>query len=162
MADQRKTFSKIYNKYIDKIYKFIFLKVNSQDIAEDLTSETFLRGWKAFQDQKIDNPSAFLYQIARNLIVDHYREKGRVNFVPVENIQVPAPFNLEEEALINSDMDRIKVKLANLREDYREIIVLRYVNELSFSEIAEILDKSEQAARIQLYRAIKSLKNELI
>jgi len=161
MADQRKIFSKIYDKYIDKIYRFIFFKVNSQEIAEDLTSETFLKGWKAFQGQEIENPSAFLYQIARNLIVDHYREKGNASFVSVENIQVVDPLNLEERTLLNSDMETIKVELANLRDDYREIIVLRYINEFSFSEIAKILDKSEEASRIQLHRALKSLKNQL-
>ncbi len=83
MDKLKKTFSAIYDKYINKIYRFVFIKVNSQEIAEDLTSETFLRGWEAYKKasnphrQKIDNPSAFLYQIARNLVIDQYREKGR-------------------------------------------------------------------------------------
>ena len=78
MANKRKEFGKIYDKYIDKIYRFIFLKVSSEDVTKDLCSETFLRGWEAFQDEKkIDNIQAFLYQIARNLVIDHYREKGR-------------------------------------------------------------------------------------
>ncbi|PIU15604.1 RNA polymerase subunit sigma-70, partial [bacterium (Candidatus Gribaldobacteria) CG08_land_8_20_14_0_20_39_15] len=73
MANLRKKFSKIYDQYINKIYRFIFLKVNSQEIAQDLTSETFLRGWESFKEknEEIENIQAFLYRIARNLVTDH-------------------------------------------------------------------------------------------
>ncbi len=62
MADLRKIFSKIYDQYINKIYRFVFLKVSSQEIAEDLTSETFLKTWESFKNgTRIENPQAFLF-----------------------------------------------------------------------------------------------------
>jgi len=167
----RKEFSKIYDKYIGKIYRFVFLKVNSTEVAEDLTSETFLRGWMAFREQrtknseqrtKIENPPAFLYQIARNLVIDHYREKGKTQIVPAEDYRIIDPrINLEESANLNSDFEQVRHALVNLKENYQDVIIYRYLDELSVPEIAKILEKSEGTVRVLLHRALKSLKNEL-
>lgn len=163
MANLRKIFSKIYDRYIYKIYRFIFLKVNSQEIAQDLTSETFLRGWESFKNgNKIDNPQAFLYQIARNLVTDHYREKGRAQVVSAEYVEITDPrTNSEEKALARSDLDTIKLALANLKEDYQNVIIWHYLDDLSIPEITKMLDKSEGAVRVMLHRALKALREEL-
>ena len=110
MANQRKIFSSIYDKYVDKIYRFIFIKVSSQEIAEDLTSETFLRGWQVFKEREdIENPPAFLYQIARNLIIDHYREKGKAKIVSAEYTPIVDPReDLEEKANLSSDLEEVR------------------------------------------------------
>ena len=168
MANLKKEFSIIYDQSIDKIYRFVYLKVNSQEIAEDLCSETFLRGWEAFkasQNQnkpKIENPSAFLYKIARNLITDHYREKGKAQIISIENIRIVDPrVNLEEKAALNSEMERVRLALVNIKEDYQDVIIWSYLDQLSGAEIAQILDKSEGAVRVMLHRALKALQNEL-
>src|SRR3989344_1984385 len=95
MTNPRKEFSKIFDSCINKIYRFVFVKVSSEEIAQDLTSETFLKGWEAFQasygqdGQKIENPQAFLYKIARNLVVDYYRQKGRTQVISADNAPIP-------------------------------------------------------------------------
>lgn len=165
MPNLQKKYAKIYDKHVNKIYRFIYLKVNSQETAEDLTSEVFTRGWQAFQDKKCDikNVTAFLYQIARNLIVDHYRDKAQARFVSMENVTLPEiGLNMQEKALIESDMDRVRAALANLKEDYREVIVWYYLDELKVPEIAKMLGKSEQAVRVRIHRALKALKSQLI
>lgn len=168
MDKLKKTFSAIYDKYINKIYRFVFIKVSSQEIAEDLTSETFLRGWEAFKkasnpnEKEISNPSAFLYQIARNLIADHYREKGQFQTVSAEYAQITDPrINLEEEAIFGSDLDIIKTALAGIKDDYREVIVWHYLDDLRVPEIAKILDKPEGTVRVLLHRALNALKGAL-
>jgi len=163
MANQRKIFSSIYDKYVDKIYRFIFIKVSSQEIAEDLCSETFLRGWQVFKEREdIENPPAFLYQIARNLIIDHYREKGKAKIVSAEYTPIVDPReDLEEKANLSSDLEGVRLSLANLRGDYQDVIIYRYLDELSVPEIAKILDKSEGAVRVSLHRALKTLKDEI-
>jgi len=144
MADPRKDFSEIYDKYIEKIYRFIFLKVNSQDIAEDLTSETFLRVFESFKTNNIENPQAFLYRVARNLVTDHYREKGRTQIVSADYVSVVDPEeNLEKKAILNSDMDNIRTALASLKREYQDVIIYHYLDELSIPEIAKIMEKSE-------------------
>src|SRR4030042_903264 len=163
MANKRKEFSKIYDKYIDKIFRFIFLKVSSEDVTKDLCSETFLRGWEAFQDEKkIDNMQAFLYQIARNLVIDHYREKGRTQVVSAEEVPIidPKP-SIEEKIIQNSDLEQVKAVLANLNENYQNVIIWHYLDDLPIQEVARMLDKSENTTRVTLHRALKALKNEL-
>ena len=163
MANLRKIFSQIYDKYIDKIYRFVFLKVNSQEIAQDLTSETFLRGWESFKNgNKIENPQAFLYRIARNLVIDHYREKGRTQIVSAEFAPIVDPReDLEEKAILTSDVDRIKQVLVNLKEDYQNVIIWHYLDDLPIQEVAKMLDRTEEATRVLLSRALKTLKQSI-
>lgn len=164
MSEIEKQFSDIYDEYIEKIYRFIYVKVNSQEITEDLCSETFSRGWKAFKQnsQNIDNPSAFLYQIARNLIIDHYRQKGKYQTVSTEFVQIKDPnVNLEQKAEENSDLNIVKYALANIKDDYREVITLHYLEDFKISEVARIINKSEGNTRVMLHRALESLRNEL-
>jgi len=163
MANLRKQFAKIYDQYINKIYRFIFLKVNSQEIAEDLTSEVFVRSWDKFRiGEDIQNIQAFLYQVARNLVIDHYREKGESRTISAEEIWAPdLRVDLEKEAQIDSEMSQARFALSKINEDYADIVVWRYLDQLSVSEIAKILNKSEGAVRVMLHRALKALKNEL-
>ena len=169
MSNSKKQFSKIYDQYVKKIYRFVFLKVNSQETAEDLTSKAFLKGWDAFKKSKvrsqksIENPQAFLYQIARNLVIDFYREKGRTQIISTEYIpQIPDDrTNLEEKAILKSDIDNIKMALISLKEEYQDVIIWHYLDDLSISEIAEILKKPEGTVRVTLHRALKTLRKEI-
>ncbi len=163
MENKRKEFSRIYDQYIDKIYRFVYIKVNSQEIAEDLSSDTFLRCWEKFRENpnKIENPQAFLFQIARNLVTDYYREKGRTKIVSAEFVSIIDPNNnLEKASQISSDFDNIKEAITKLNGDYQDIIIWHYIDDLSVPEIAKITDRSEGAVRVSLHRAINALKNE--
>jgi RNA polymerase sigma-70 factor (ECF subfamily) len=163
MSHPKKTFEHIYNQYIDKIYRFVFIKVSSRETAEDLCSETFSRFWQELkQGKNIENPCAFLYHVARNLIIDHYRTKPRIQLASVEGAQIIDPgVNLEQEQLLKSDLDTIKAGLARLKQDEQDIIIWRYLDELSIPEIAKMLDKTETAVRVALHRALKTLKLSL-
>lgn len=165
MDNIKNKFSKIYDSYIDKIYRFVFLKVSSSEIAEDLTSETFLRGWKAFEKNpdSIENPQAFLYQIARNMIADFYRDnKNNTPIISAEYVQIEDPnSNTEKRAELNSDMATIRQALVTLKDDYQNVIIWHYLDELPIQEVAGLLGKSEKNTRVMLHRALKSLKNQL-
>jgi len=164
MSNSRKTYSSIYDKYVDKIYRFVVLKVKSQEIAEDLTSEVFLRGWQSFKEKKdkIENMQAFLYQIARNLLADHYRQSSKAQLVSVEYAPITdSSQDLEEKAFLRSDLEQVKAALVNINEDYREVIIWYYLDELKVPEIAKMLDKSEPTTRVLIHRALKALRNEL-
>ncbi len=163
MSRIKEIFSKIYDENIAKIYRFIYLKVNSKDIAEDLCSETFTKAWQVFKSNKtIENPQAFLYQIARNLVIDHYREKGRTQVVSPDSVEITDPaVNLEQAAFVNLEMDNVKAALVGLRNDYQEIIIWHYVNEYSVPELSLMMGKTEGAVRVQLHRALKALKDKM-
>jgi RNA polymerase sigma-70 factor (ECF subfamily) len=163
MTNSRKIFSEIYDQYIDQIYRFVFLKVSSQEIAEDLVSETFTRAWESIKGgTDIKNCRAFLYQIARNKVIDHYREKGKNQVVSAELDPIVDPReDLEEKAIFNSDLEVVKKAITNLKDDYQNVIIWHYLDDLPIPEVSKILDKSEDATRVLLHRALKSLKNEL-
>lgn len=164
MVDPRRKFSQIYDRYIDKIYRFVFFKVSSQEIAEDLTSEAFLKTWEVFKkdDQKIENIQAFLYKTTRNLIVDHYREKNKAKVVSAENTALIDPReDLEERGKLMSDVESVQHALANLNENYQNVIIWHYLDDLPIPEIAVILDRTEAATRVLLHRALESLRKKL-
>jgi RNA polymerase sigma-70 factor, ECF subfamily len=163
MADLRETFSQIYDQWIEKIFRFVFAKVNSEEVAQDLTSETFTRCWECFKNgDKIDNPSAFLYQIARNLVVDYYRQKGKIQIVSVENTPIADPNNdLAENAVLASDIKNIRAMLADLKDDYQNVIVWHYLDDIPIQEVAKMMDRTEDATRVLLHRALESLKKKV-
>jgi len=167
MSNIRKIFNKIYDKYIGKIYRFVFIKVNSKEIAEDLTSETFLRIWKNLErGNKIEKPGAFLYKIARNLVTDYYREKAKpiISLADVEYEQVvdSSPISdIHEQSAKKSDFEIVKAAINTLGEDYQDVLNLRYVEDYSIEEIAEILDRPEGTVRVMLHRGLEELKGKL-
>lgn len=162
MSNQRKEFSRIYDQNIKKIYRFVFLKVSSTEIAEDLTSETFVRFWDYLNnDQEIENPQAFLYQVARNLIADFYRTK-KAQIVSTDSLPIADPEeDVEEKAKLSSDLSNIRCALADLKEDYQNVIVWHYLDDLPIREVAKLLDKTEENTRVILHRALKALKKKL-
>lgn len=138
--------------YYDKIYKYIYFKVNSKTRAEDLTQETFLR----FMKSECNEPERYLYTIAGNLCIDEYRRIKPV-FTEDEDItQVEEGFEdkiLEKQVLANA----LKV----LSDEDREMIVLRFVNEEPIGEIAKLYGISRFALTRRLNKAKNRLKEEL-
>ncbi len=160
----KKQFSQLYDKNIQGIYRFIFFKVNSEELAQDLTSDVFMKAWEVFQRENnlIDNKRAFIYRIARNLVIDYYRIKDRTRTLPIEDIPLSERGkSLEESVLINSDMEMVKRKLLSINDNYRSVLSLYYIEELSIKEVSKIIKKSEGATRVLLHRAINSLKEKI-
>lgn len=164
-------FGKLYDLYVDQIYRFIYFKVSSKEEAEDLTGEVFLKTWQYINEMgaaAIDNLRAFLYQTARNTVIDFYRTRGQreIAVLPADEetgeelkVDLADPKqDLVQKIELSSDIEGVKKSLQKLREDYREVIVLRFIEEMSVEETAEALGKSEGAVRVLLHRAISSLR----
>jgi len=162
MGNQKEEFSRIYDQYVEKIYRFVFLKVNSRDVAEDLCSEVFTRCWKSFNsgnENQIENVQAFLYQIARNLVIDHYREKGKVQIISTDSVPIiDNRTSFEEWINKKSDLETIRKALANINNDYQDMVIWHYIDDLSIPEIAAMTEKSEGAVRTCLSRALSDLR----
>lgn len=159
--DKQKKFKKIYDDNVESIYRFIFLKVSKREVAQDITSETFRKGWEAFKkNPDMDNPRAYLYRIARNAVIDHYRTK-KEHLSPDDMQLENEGKNLEDIADENLRIKKIKAAMKNLKDNYQDIIIYRYLEEMEISEIAELLEKSEGAVRVTIHRATKALKEQL-
>lgn len=164
MPELKQLFSELYDQNIERIYRFIFIKVSSQEIAEDLTSETFTKAWKCFQEDGkiIFNPSAFFYQIARNLVADHYRQKGKIKLVPTEDSSLADPdSDFETKAIFASDIESIRKAISNLKDSYQDMIAWHYLDDMPVSEIAKLINKPEGTVRVTMHRALAALKKEL-
>ncbi len=159
--DIKKQFSETYDKYIESIYRFVFIKVNSQFIAEDITSEIFTRYWQSLQKENaILNERAFLYKTARNAVIDHYRKKGRTpQTISTElNDEIPDNDNIIKTTELSYDVGTIKNAISELKDDYQNVVIWHYLDDLPINEIAKTMGKSEQAVRMLLSRALKEIK----
>ena len=167
MDNLQEQFSNIYDEYIDKIYRFVYLKVNSQEIAEDITSKVFTKGWEAFQSgpkgapSDVKNPGAFLYQIARNAVVDHYRDKGRAMVVSVDaSPEIIDPgTDAHDKAILSADINNLKNSIQKLKKEQQDVIIWHYLEDMPIASIAELLGKPAGTVRVMLHRGIKDLKN---
>ncbi len=164
MDNLNEQFGQIYDQYIEKIYRFVYLKVGSQEIAEDITSGVFLNGWESYQkNQEIKNMGAFLYRIARNSVFDHYREKGRTKIFSTDSVPQIADqrVNLHEKAVLSSEFEIIKSALSNIKKEYQDVIIWHYLEDMSNEQIADILDKPVGTVRVMIHRGLNALKDEL-
>jgi len=162
----RDAFIKAYDLHIDDIYRFVFFKVNQKEEAEDITSLTFLKCWDHIQSNSITDYKtlrSLFYKVAKNLIIDHYRKQSTKEITLKEdeisslNI-VDETQDLQKTIENKNDSDLIAGKLPELKDEYREVIILSYINGLSITEIAQIMDKSKGNIRVLIYRALKALK----
>lgn len=171
-AGEKEAFAEIYDFYVVKIFRFIYLKTNSKETAEDLTSEVFLKSWKYIKDGrennrnevKLDKISSFLYKIARNLVIDFYRKKQALTFEINKEISETVKDQSQDilaEISAKQEVEEMMKVLKQLKDEYQEVILLRYVEELSMREMVEITGKTEGALRVLLHRAVKSLEKAL-
>ena len=164
ISGDKDAFGELYDFYAPKVFRFIRLKVKSQALAEDLTSESFLRIWEHLQKQRQAEEGfrALLYTIARNLIVDSYRRKSSQEVSLDDDfmeflLQEPA----KDEIASKEKAEEIHRALINIKEEYQNVLIWYYIEELSVGEIADIMNKSEGAIRVLIHRALRSLKKHL-
>lgn len=152
-------YQKLYDTYVDKIYRFIFFKVSSREDAEDLTSEVFLKVYQYITDQKnvIQHLNALLYQIARHRVIDYYRRREGHPAVSLDDV---SPSELSVRIAPSHDgvaQGELYSYLQKLKDEYREVVILRYLEGYSTREAAKILGKKSGAVRVLLHRAMKNL-----
>ena len=160
--EKSELFIEMYDRHVDSIYRFILLKVSNKDLAWDITQECFLKIWQYQKDSEseIKNYRAFLFSIARNLIIDHWRRKDKTTTVDLEEVAfaLKDSGNLHEETSTKHEALELMEFINQLPEHQKEILLLRYIEDLPFSEIAKIIGKSAVSARVEAHRAIKKVK----
>lgn len=163
-SGDRESFGEIYDLFADKLFRYISIKIQDKTQAEDVLQEVFIKAWKnlyTLRNEKLQF-SAWLYRIASNTVNDHFRKIYREP-QPVELTEV---HDVAASPEMYEDDDSLKREVAlkaiqKLPIQYQEVIELIVAQELSISETARILKKSNLAIRLIQHRALKSLKKHL-
>ena len=168
IVEQAKTadadaFGKLYDIFLDTIYRFVSFRVSTREDTEDLTEQIFLHAFthiRGYEERGIPF-EAWLYRIARNKIIDHYRTKHIT--IPIHDREdlVDERKSPEEITEQSMDFELVRSKMRLLPETYREIISLKYIEDKENTEISEILGKPVDQIRVLQGRAIQKLKQLL-
>jgi RNA polymerase sigma-70 factor (ECF subfamily) len=155
-------FGELYERYAEVIFRYVYSHIQNRLDAEDLTEDIFLRAWKALPkyDERGLPFSAFLFRAARNSLIDFYRQQKSVQ--SIEDVELHANEPGPEESVIDrfANMD-LRKTLAELREDYRSVIIFRFLSGLSPEETAQVMQRSVGAIRVLQHRALTALKELL-
>lgn len=145
--------------HADRIRRYLVFKVPRVEDAEELTSEVFLRGWEYMTSSSVDNAGAFFYRIARNLVADFYRRNPPIDEISEKAFEnIAATDELEENVSLKVESDVLIEKIKSLKDEYKEVLIMRYVSEMSVGEIASSLEKTPNNVRVLLHRAKKALQ----
>lgn len=162
-AGDQEAFGALYEAYAQSIFQYISYRVDSQMLAEDLTAEVFLRmvrGLKDYEDRDLPL-GAWLFKIASNLVHEHYRQGKRMTLVELsgnEHSDDSDPFDRLDR---QEERQRLREALRALPAEYQDVLILRFMKNLSHAEVAALLDKSETAVRTIQHRALKALGEQL-
>ncbi len=160
-GDQRAA-EKLYIKMMPKVYGFCMNRVGNPHLAEDLTQDIFLRLVEKVEifDSKRGSFSVWFWQIARNVVADHYRKRQEVAFVDVgeDRVEVSAAYDPSQALTYKLEYERVSSVVRCLDQEEQELFEMRFVIELSYKEIAEILGKSEGSLRVAANRLKQKLQ----
>lgn len=153
------SFLKLYDELAEPLFRHCYFRVSSREMAEDLMQETFLRAWNYLaQGKRIENPKAFLYRTAGNLIVDHYRQRKEASLDALADAGYDPSGADASSVTAQAEGEQARRLLETLGEPYRETMLLRYVDGFSVTEIADILGESQNVVSVRLHRGIAKLK----
>ncbi len=154
----------LFERYFDRIYNYVYARLGRAEDAEDLAIDTMTRSLTRldqFQDQGVAF-SSWVYKIAHNATIDHYRRHGKVTLVSLEQATLPQsadPSELAVEQLSNEDL---RTALRALTDEQQQVLILRFFQDLTAAQVAGIMGKSVGAVQALQHRALGSLERALL
>lgn len=160
---RKQEFEKAYEDYADSIFRYLMVKTRNRQMAVDLTQDTFIETWDYMNKGKsILAVRPFLYRVAHNLWGKALRivvRQTSLDSLVDQGWQPVDEENIEEEAALRDDQAKILQKLEALDDAYKEVLLLRYIDDFSVTEIAEMLDETENTISVRIHRARKQLRD---
>jgi RNA polymerase sigma-70 factor (ECF subfamily) len=154
-------FGQLYDRYVDTVFRFIYYRVNDRALAEDFTSETFLRalrriGTISYQGRDV---GAWFITIARNIVLDHVKSaRNRLEVTTADTIESREQAQSTESAVMQTlDAERLMAAVGRLGDEQRECVMLRFIHGLSVSETASVMGKNDGAIKALQHRAVRKL-----
>ncbi len=160
----QEAFGILYERYVGRIYNYIFYRTGNQHEAEDLTARVFFRALRHVENYRNRGLplSAWLYRIAHNLIANWHRDNSRRREVPIDEILLIRHSGDHPESVIidNEEKENLLRIIRSLPPDRQQLIILKFVERLSNSEIGQIMGRSEGAIKSLYHRTLLSLRDE--
>jgi RNA polymerase sigma-70 factor (ECF subfamily) len=155
--DDSAAFAELYDFYLPRVFGFIYRRVQDRCVAEDLTSMTFQRALETVRRPEFRNDcfGGWLYRVASNAVVDHVRHDRR--FVSTADCEEPGDLALDALAAA-LDRDQLRRALLSLSNTHREVLVLRFYDDMDTSEICAVLGCSRETFAVRLHRALRALR----
>jgi RNA polymerase sigma-70 factor (ECF subfamily) len=156
-----RAFGKLYLRYVEQVYRYLYARVGNVHDAEDLTAQTFLKAFESLHQLRQEGHfSSWLFTIARNKAMDHYRSGKHID--PIDAVADIGVDHDPLSAVIESERSAALARLVRaLPEDEQELLRLRFLAAMSFKEIARIVHRSEAAAKKSVYRLLARLHSQL-
>ncbi|MCD6599303.1 MAG: sigma-70 family RNA polymerase sigma factor [Dehalococcoidia bacterium] len=154
-------FAQLYEEHLKRIYRYVYLKVGNRTEAEDLTQEVFVKALEAITTYKWRSLpfNSWLFRIAHNLVVDHFRKQGKVEKIPLDDdMALPSKSNPALAAELALEIKDLTKDIEKLSSAQREVILLRFGAELSTAEVASLLAKSTGTVKALQHNAIVALR----
>ncbi len=163
IRSSREIFAELYEEYLPKVFRYVRYRINEHQVAEDLTSTVFERALTNFDKYSSDKASfsTWVFSIARNVVIDHYRVRGRRRTISLDDAPEIASGELPPVDRLEQKEERQKLweNLSRLSPEEREIIALKFGSELNNRQIARTLGLSESNVGTKLYRAVRKLRD---
>lgn len=156
-------YSKSYDEFADAIFRYCCLKVSNRERAKDIMQDTFMKVWVYINNNNvnIDNIRAFLYKTANNLIIDEYRKKKAVSLDLLQESGFEPPSDGHRAVEHNAELGEAMKLISKLKPEKAELLIMRYVEDMSPKEIAEVVGGTENNVSVRINRAIKEAKELL-
>jgi RNA polymerase sigma-70 factor (ECF subfamily) len=162
--EKRHMFIQVYEKYRPAIFNYIFYRVGDTQLADDLTSDVFVKLVDKYDEQSRQGRplGPWLYAIARNLVIDHQRRAGRIGWRPLDE-QTPADeaSNPSQQIETRLTRDCLIRAMDHLTEDQRQVVLLKFIEKRTNREIGDLLEKPEGAIKALQHRALAGLRRAL-
>jgi RNA polymerase sigma-70 factor, ECF subfamily len=157
-------FAHLYDAYIDRIHRYIYFRVTEEEVAEDITSQVFLKAWEKLDSYHPGQSPfiAWLYRIAHNTVIDHYRtRKTLIALDEARPIEISQEAGIDEQLDFQIEAQQLREALKELTEEQQQVLILKFINGLSTPEIARQLGKQQGAVRATQMRALQGLAKSL-
>jgi len=168
MQDIENQFREAFERHADELLRHASLRLSDRDRALELTQECFLKAFQyVMRGEEVREMRAFLFRTLRNLIIDEYRRSKSTSLDAMqeddEGGMIESMIPRDETSALEAAMDRFDgaraiSRIGELPDLYREVLTLRYVEDLSISEIAETIDESENVVSVRLHRGLKKMR----
>lgn len=155
-------FLSAYDAHGDAIFRFCVLKVSNRELAQDLSQEVFMRYWQAIRKgEQFQNERAYLYTLARNLVIDWYRKKKESSLDALAEAGIEFKGDTSKSITDSAEAREALEVIEQLEEGDREVLLLRFVEGFSPKEIAALSGESANAISVRIHRALKKVQEHL-